>query len=118
MTKILNRETESEKRQSFKKDSTEAENILWANIRNKKFKGHKFKRYYSIDSYIVDFYCPKAKLAIEINGYLHYTEEENEYDRGKEKFLKSVGIRTLHFTNDDVYLNLDNILDAILKALN
>ena len=66
-----------------------------------------------IGSYIVDFYCRKARLSIELDGESHYTEEQKEYDRVRTTFLESMEIKELRFTNNEVRENLEGVCEAI-----
>lgn len=91
--------------------------ILWSYLRNKMLAGHRFRRQYGIDRYVVDFYCPKAKLVIEIDGDSHFNEESQEYDRIRDDYVKSLGMHVIRFTNRDVCENLDGVLQKIKKLL-
>jgi len=90
---------------------------LWQVLRNRQANGHKFRRQYSVDRYILDFYCPSAKLAIEIDGDSHFTESAVQADRVRQKAIEELGIRFLRFTNQEVYESLDDVFDKILKHL-
>ena len=65
---------------ALRRKETEAEQKLWALLRNRQLKGRKFRRQHAITSYIVDFYCHECKLAIELDGYHHKNEDVKEYD--------------------------------------
>jgi very-short-patch-repair endonuclease len=95
---------------------TECEIILWSHIRNN-LLGVRFRRQYGIGSYIADFYCPSLKLVIELDGSQHFTEEGLEYDKIREDFMKSLGIKTLRFNNNDVWNNIEGILEEIMNNL-
>jgi very-short-patch-repair endonuclease len=73
-----------------------------------------FQRQQIIDRFIVDFYCHKAALVVEVDGGIHL--EQYAYDRERELFLKDIGLRVLRFTNMDVEHNLVDVLHAILQA--
>jgi very-short-patch-repair endonuclease len=77
----------------------------------------KFRRQHSVGRYIVDFYCPSERLAIELDGDSHFTDEAREYDRERTAFLNSLNIRVLRFHNTDVYENLDAVCERILEEL-
>ena len=80
--------------------------------------GYKFRRQFSVGSYILDFYSPEAKLCIELDGAGHYTLDGVKYDRQREAFLfKECGIKTLRFENKDLYYNLDGVLNEITDFL-
>ena len=73
MTKHYNRKTEEVKRKKLRQNSTYTEKIVWMNLRNRRMLGYKFKRQYSVDKYIIDFYCPELKFAIEVDGISHHS---------------------------------------------
>ena len=113
---VFNKESTKEKRRELKKGMTECEIILWSHIRNN-LLGVRFRRQYGIGSYIADFYCPSLKLVIELDGSQHFTEEGLEYDKIREDFMKSLGIKTLRFNNNDVWNNIEGILEEIMNNL-
>jgi very-short-patch-repair endonuclease len=117
MVKIFNKNTVKDKRKSLRKQMPPAEVALWQVLRNKQANGHKFRRQYSVDRYILDFYCPSAKLAIEIDGDSHFNESAAQADKIRQKSIEELGIRFLRFTNLDIYENLDGVFETILKHL-
>jgi very-short-patch-repair endonuclease len=118
MTKIFNRSNELDKRRLLRSNPTEAEKIIWNNLRKRNLFGFKFRRQYSIGPYITDFYCPKAKLVIEIDGKVHESAEAIDYDKVRDEFIKSIGIRVLRFTNDEVEKSQENVISKIYYELN
>jgi very-short-patch-repair endonuclease len=94
-----------------------AETVLRLKLKNKQRKGFKFRRQYSVNKYIVDFYCPELKLAIEVDGDSHYFDSNIESDKKRQEYIESQGIHVLRFTNDDVYKNLDEVLSTIEKYI-
>ena len=109
--------TES-KRKELRKNSTESEKKLWQHLRNRQFEGIKFYRQYGIGSYIADLYCPSLKLVIELDGSGHFTPEGLEYDKTREEFMNSLGIKTIRFNNNDVMTNIEGILERIKRIIN
>ena len=99
----------------IRKNQTDVERLLWKQIRNKNFFGLKFFRQYSVGAYIVDFYCPKLKLAIELDGGQHAEEGNKEYDKIRTDYLKSMGIKVMRFWNNDVIHNIEGVLEEIKK---
>ena len=75
--------------------------------------GYKFRRQYSVDNFVIDFYCPELRLAIEVDGDSHFTPRARIYDRERQNHIESFGIRFLRVMNEDVYENLDAVLDEI-----
>lgn len=117
MTEIYNKSQEKEKRRQLRKNQTKTEEILWQKIRNRQLNGYKFRRQYSVNQFVLDFYCPQEKLAIEIDGDSHFVDGAQEYDQLRQNIIESFGIRFLRFTNDDVYQNIDAVLEVILSNL-
>ena len=81
MTKHYNRKTEEVKRKKLRQNSTYTEKIVWMNLRNRRMLGYKFKRQYSVDKYIIDFYCPELKFAIEVDGISYHSVVKQIYDK-------------------------------------
>ena len=94
-----------------------AERMLWLTLRNKQIKGQKFRRQYSINKFIVDFYCPQVKLAIEIDGESHDDQDRKIYDQQRQKQIENLGIRFLRFSNWQVYENLTGVIEEIVNCL-
>jgi very-short-patch-repair endonuclease len=88
----------------------EAEVILWTKLQRKQLGGHKFRRQFGVGKYSVDFYCPKLKLAIEVDGDSHFRGQAKKKDSRRESYVEQFGIEVLRFTNDDVRANLDGVL--------
>ncbi len=86
--------------QNLRRDMTKEENKLWYQFLRK--YSLQFKRQYQIGIYIVDFYCYKAKLIVELDGSQHYDPENQEYDRKRTEFLENQGFQVLRFSNLDV----------------
>ncbi len=101
-------------RRELRADSTTAERILWKELRNNKLAGRKFKRQYSIDRYIIDFYCPSEKLAIELDGEVHFKPEAIEQDAARTAFINSLGVKVIRFENVYVIKNLEYVLSTII----
>ena len=117
MTQLYNRTSEKLKRQQLRKNMTRAEFIIWQKLKCKQIEGYKFRSQYSISQFVVDFYCTELKLAIEIDGDSHFQDGAQEYDRERQAFIESVGIRFLRFTNDEVYRNLEGVLEKITQEI-
>ena len=96
---------------------TEAEKLLWSKIRGKQLKGCQFYRQKIIGNYIVDFYCPKTKLVIEIDGGQHYSLEGKEKDRVRDDYMAGAGITTLRFSDREVFEDLKAVLEKIWGVL-
>ncbi|MEH2024610.1 endonuclease domain-containing protein [Nostoc sp.] len=107
MTKLYNQTSEKQKRQTLRNNMPPCEKIVWAKLRNQQIESCKFRRQYSIDRFVVDFYFSELRLAIEIDGDSHYQDGVPEYDRDRQAFLSSKGTRILRFTNQEVYQDID-----------
>jgi very-short-patch-repair endonuclease len=97
-----------------REESTPAEQRLWSRIRNDQL-GVTFRRQHAIGSYIPDFYCPKAKLVIELDGSQHL--EQEEYDAERTEYLESRGFKVIHFWNNDVMKDIDGVIRAIMQVM-
>ena len=96
----------------LRNNSTLSEVLLWEELKNRKMLGYKFLRQKPIGNYIVDFFCNKLKLVIEIDGSSH-TEEKYEYDMTRQEWLESKQITVLRFDDLEVKKDIDNVLMAI-----
>ncbi|MBI3005488.1 MAG: endonuclease domain-containing protein [Ignavibacteriales bacterium] len=116
MTQVFNKTKHKNLRRMLRKSMPKAEIILWSNLRRKQLLDQRFRRQYGIGSYVIDFYCPKLKLAIEVDGDTH-TDETIPYDNDRQEFIESYGVRFLRFTNEDIYENLDGVLTTIFETI-
>ncbi len=91
----------------------EPEVLMWSKLRAKRLLGQRFRRQHSIGPFVVDFYCPGLKLAVEIDGDSHFQPGMEEQDRRRQAFIESFSISFLRFTNDGVTGNLDGVLAVI-----
>jgi very-short-patch-repair endonuclease len=101
----------------LRKKATDTERILWRHLRNRNFAGYKFRRQHPFGCYILDFYCPTAKLAIELDGGGHNYRAGQIRDRTRSESLVRKGIIVLRFWNHQVRQELDSVLQAIWFAL-
>lgn len=117
MTKLYNKASERDKRKLLRNNMPLAEKLIWAKLRGRQVEGCKFRRQYSIDAFVVDFYAPELKLAIEIDGDSHSGDDAQAYDAERQAFLESKGTRVLRFTNQQIYKELDAVVEAISLAV-
>ena len=120
LTLLFNKISEKEKRRKLRNNSTKAEICLWAEIRNKKL-GYRFLRQYGVGKYVIDFYSPRLKLAIEVDGVTHLTKEELVYDERRQFEIEQLGIQFIRFTNLEVYNEIANVIEKIsdkIKSIN
>ncbi|NDV95183.1 DUF559 domain-containing protein [Dysgonomonas sp. 521] len=114
MNKRLNILETKDFRRKLRKTMTPAEVALWMMIKNKQLAGERFLRQYSIDSFIIDFYCPKYKLGIELDGEVHNSEEQLQYDIRRTERLNRLGIKIIRFENFEIFNYPQRTLDEIL----
>ncbi|MBK6749629.1 MAG: endonuclease domain-containing protein [Pyrinomonadaceae bacterium] len=100
-------------RKDLRKNLTPAEATFWRIVKGSKFEGRKFVRQHSVGNYILDFYCPSEKLAVELDGSLHFSSKGAAEDRERTAFLESKGIRVLRFENREVFDESEWMLDKI-----
>src|SRR5438093_13789079 len=96
----------------LRKKATDPERILWRRLRNRNFAGYKFRRQHPFHGYVLDFYCPGAKLAIELDGGGHNYRAGQIRDRTRSEFLARKGILVLRCWNHQVRQELDSVLQA------
>ncbi len=97
----------------MRRNPTPFEVIVWKYLSRSQLSGNKFRRQHVIVPFIVDFFCPRKGLAVEIDGWTH----EHERDRARDAQLNQAGITTLHFTNEDVGKNIEGVVASIQHAL-
>ena len=96
---------------------TEAEELLWHQVRGRKIKNKRFMRQHIIGKYIVDFVCEDDGLIIEVDGGYHSEPQQEQSDELRTQFLQSMGFHVIRFTNDEVLNGIDSIVAAIEKEL-
>ena len=96
---------------TLRTNATKQENQLWYNFLRSYYP--RFTRQRVIGNYIIDFYCAKAKLVVELDGSQHYEEGNMSYDKTRTKWLESLGIKVMRFSNLDVMRNFDGVCTAI-----
>jgi len=100
-------------RQELRRSQTDAEKAFWRRVRNRQFLGMRFFRQYSIGPYILDFYCPTVKVAIELDGGQHNQSEDKEYDETRSEYLKTQGINVIRFWNHEVLIDMQSVLNKL-----
>ena len=100
----------------LRRDMTPAEKILWQGLRGNKLGVH-FRRQQVIAGFIVDFYCHKADLVIELDGGVHEGDKQKESDAERDKALGEMGLRVFRFMNEDVIGNLQGVLEKIRELV-
>ncbi len=95
-----------------------AEIMLWSILQKKQQLGYKFQRQYSVSNYVIDFYCPRLKLAIEVDGKSHLTKYSKEYNNLRQGNIELAKIYFLRFTNEQVLKDLKYVIISIRKKIN
>ena len=113
MTKIFNKSSEKLKRQSLRNVMPRAEQLLWKKLRRRQVLGYRFRRQYSVEGYVIDFYCPELKLAIEVDGDSHFQKDSQEKDYQRQVQVEALDIHFLRLRNVEVFQHLDDILVAL-----
>lgn len=87
---------------------------MWRKLNNNQL-GVRFKAQHPIDIFIADFYCHKYKLVIEVDGEIHH--KQKDYDEGRTAEMERFDIKVIRFTNDEIYNNIENVLEKIKELL-
>lgn len=102
---------------TLRKNITDTEGLLWSRIRRKQLKEYQFYRQKTLGDYIVDFYCPSAKLIIELDGSQHYGEKGLKKDNVRDQYLLGLGFQLVRFPSTEVFGNIDGIVSEIYDRL-
>jgi ATP-dependent helicase HrpA/adenine-specific DNA-methyltransferase len=108
---------EIERARVLRQTETWAEKLMWRWLRGRRFSGYKFRRQHPLGNYYLDFFCEEAELNIELDGRQHGFSEQQKHDAEREKFLKSLGIKTLRFWNSHLRRNAQSLRDMIFEEL-
>jgi len=117
MVRIYNILQTNDFRKKLRRDLTKPEVILWSYLQGRKFYGLKFRRQHGIGCYIVDFYCPRLKLAIELDGGQHYQEANAAYDRERDDFIRSLNIQIIKIPNNELLHNKHGVLEMLSELV-
>jgi very-short-patch-repair endonuclease len=98
-------------------NTTESERLLWEKIGGNQLSGFRFKRQHPIAHFIVDFYCHKARLVIELDGDYHNQADQRIYDKLRTEELMDLGLTVLRFSNEEVKNWIENVLKSISDNL-
>ena len=99
MASEYNRKYQKALRQKLRKEATWYEKVLWSRLRARQLKGRKFRRQAGFGKFIADFYCPSEKLIIELDGAYHNSQDKSKYDRERDMFFKTSGMKIIHIAN-------------------
>jgi len=101
----------------LRKNMTDAERLLWSKVRKKQLKDYQFYRQRIIGNYVVDFYCPKARLIIEIDGGQHSSDEGIEKDKIRDDYMREHGLKVLRFSDREAFENLNGVIERVYENL-
>ena len=104
-------------RRELRKNMTPAEVALWQQLKAGRLNATHWRRQYSVNRYILDFYCPIYKLCIELDGQEHYTMQGDTRDFDRTIFLNSIGIEVIRFENKEIWENIEQVLETIKLKL-
>jgi len=107
-----------DKARFLRRNQTDAERKLWRMLRNRNICKVKFRRQYQIDKYILDFYVPEYRLAIEADGGQHYSIQGDKKDKMRERNLNNYGIKVLRFNDNEILKKTENVLEKIYWEIN
>jgi very-short-patch-repair endonuclease len=99
----------------LRKDQTWAEKVVWEQLRDRKYKGLKFRRQHVIEGFVVDFYCSEIRLGIEVDGSVHI--KQKDYDRLRQEVVESEGVRIIRITNKELRARKRSIIDRLNEVL-
>lgn len=116
MTKHYNKKSELDKRRNLRKEETYCEKLVWVYLRKKQY-GYRFLRQYSVDAFVVDVYYPKLKLAVEIDGSVHDSNEQKEYNIERQNYIQKFGISFVRITNEELLGNPNKAFGKIEDAV-
>ena len=97
----------------LRQTETEAEKLLWEQLRAKKINGFKFRRQHAVERFIADFYCHKAKLVIEVDGGIHKKAEIKERDKNSAAEIEKYDIKIIRFTNEEIFDDMKKVIEEI-----
>ena len=117
MTEHYNKKSQTEKRRLLRGHLSKAEGVMWNHLSRKQMLGYKFRRQYGVDQFVIDFYCPELKLAIEIDGDTHFRRDAREYDKDRQEYIENFGIELIRFINLEVLNNLSGVLETIADKI-
>ena len=114
---LLYNDTLKQHARRLRKNMTNSEQVLWSRLRGKQFLGVQFYRQKPIGDYIVDFFAPKTKLVIEVDGSQHREGVHAIKDKRRDTYLASLGLRVLRFNSRQVLQETDAVVEVIFRTM-
>ena len=105
-------------RQQLRREETPTERMLWKRLRSKQLDGFRFRQQHGFGPYVLDFYCPKLHLCIELDGSVHDSDEQQQRDAERTMFLNQNRIKVIRFKNEEVEEDIEKVLSTIRKFIN
>ena len=99
---------------NLRRESTPEEDKIWNALRNRKFLNCKFRRQHVIEGFVVDFYCKRLRLAIEVDGKIH--DRQKEYDELRQRLIEEEGIKFIRVTNEEINKDINILFIKIIEA--
>jgi very-short-patch-repair endonuclease len=117
MGTLYNRKEQKPWRQYLRTHSTRAEIVLWYNLKGRQMLGYKFRRQHGVGQYVLDFYCPELRLALEIDGESHDSIEARVHDEARQRSIEEHSIQFLRFRDEEVLGNINGVLKRIAEEI-
>ena len=117
MGTTYNRKSQKPRRQYLRTHTTPAEKALWYSLKERQVLGYKFRRQHGIKKYVVDFYCPELRLAIEADGESHDTDEARRRDSRRQQEIENEGIRFLRLRDEEILRNTEKVVRKIEERI-
>jgi very-short-patch-repair endonuclease len=117
MTLYFNRQEMKQRRKQLRNNATITEQTLWELLRKRRIEGTKFRRQFSLGAYVLDFYCPEMRLAIEIDGSIHDREDICKKDHIRQVAIEQLKIKMLRFTNREIENDINNVKVKIRNTI-
>ncbi len=117
MPRLHNLKNLKARRRMLRRQPIPSEARLWMLLRNRQFRGLKFRRQHSIGRFIVDFYCPALRLVVEVDGESHYRIGRDWRDTSRDAWIENQGITIIRFSSQDVMHNIDGMIVQLHRAV-
>lgn len=117
MAYLCNHPNFKSRRRKLRKEQTDAERKVWSILRRKQIGEVKFYRQYSVGPYIIDFYCPARRFAIELDGSQHGEASQRQYDEKRSEYLAQLGVQVMRFWDDEVMRNIAGVWQKIKEEI-
>ncbi|HLH21207.1 MAG TPA: endonuclease domain-containing protein [Chloroflexota bacterium] len=106
-----------ERCRELRRESTDAEALLWRLLRNRQMAGRTFRRQHAFEPYVLDFFCAEQRLAVEADGGQHFDADQAAYDARRTEYLAARGIRVLRFTNREALTGTEAVVQVIWREV-